>query len=59
MDVRITHDAKQDEVQREEKQYLQEQECKIWKKALQYENIRRAGLLEGFQGDIDCSDWMG
>ena len=57
MNVRIAHNAEWDEFQREAKKYIKEQGCMIWKKALKYKNTRRAGLLKGFQEDIDCYDW--
>ena len=59
MYTRIEHDAEWYTFQHESKQYLQDQVCKIWKKALQYANTRRAGFLEGFKGGIECSDWTG
>ena len=57
MDARISHDTKCDGVRKEANKYLQDQGCSIWKKALQYTNIRREGLLEIFQGGIDFADW--
>ena len=46
MDVRIEHDTKFDDVQKEANQYLQEKCYTIWKKSLQYSNTRRTGFLE-------------
>ena len=52
MDVKISNDIKWSEVKKGAQRCLKYQVCMTRKKALQYNNTRRAGLLKGFHGDI-------